>query len=88
MELMEEQKEIKLENNDLKQQVQEMKLKLIDVNDYENWDTQQMVFWIVSLDDARFKKYEDISEDRTLLAELTTLFFSVTFYLKNCPLFH
>ena len=57
---MEEQKEFQLENNDLKKQLQEMTLKVTDVNNYQSWDSQQIVFWIISLDDGRFMKYEQL----------------------------
>ena len=37
-----------------------MKLKSIDVNNWRDWNHQQIVIWIMALDNGRFKKYEKI----------------------------
>ena len=56
---MEEQKELQLRNNNLEQELKEMKLKSIDINNWKNWNYQQIIIWIMSLDKGRFKKYEN-----------------------------
>ena len=59
-ELMDEQKELQLRNNDLEQQLKELKLKSIDINNWRDWNYQQIIIWIMSLENGRFKKYEKI----------------------------
>ena len=57
---MDERKEMQLENNNLKKELQEVKLKSIDISNWRDWNYQQIVIWIMSLENARFKKYENI----------------------------
>lgn len=64
-ELLHEQKELQSEVADLRQQLQEFKLQSIDINDYLNWNAEEIVIWIMSVENGRFKKYE-----QTLLSSL------------------
>ena len=60
-----EKKEMEIENNGLKQelsalkqQLSELKAQSIDPSKYKSWDHENILFWIMSLDDGKFKSYE------------------------------
>ena len=57
---MDDQKEIQMENQRLKEENQALKLAAIDVNKFEEWEWDQILAWIMSCDDGRFKRYEII----------------------------
>ena len=57
---MDEQKELRMDNHELKQKLETLQIRLIDVNDYERWNHQDIVCWIMSLENGRFKKYEQM----------------------------
>ena len=57
---MDEQKELQIRNNNLEQELKEIKLKSIDINNWKDWNYKQIIIWIMSLDKGRFKKYEKI----------------------------
>ena len=58
--LMEDNKEMEIENNSLKIQNKELKLKVINNGNYNEWNIDDIISWILSLDDGRFIKYENI----------------------------
>ena len=57
---MEEQKEYQTQIKVLTQENQQLKLQLIDITQFESWKHEQIIAWIMSLEDGRFKKYNDI----------------------------
>eukprot|EP01083_Nonionella_stella_P174272 603653_1 len=56
--LMEEQKEKELEINQLKEENKSLKLKCIDVSAYASWQWEEILQWIMMIEDGRFRKYE------------------------------
>ena len=57
---MDEQKEYKLENQSLKQEIEQLKLSNINIEDYESWNHEHILTWIMSIDNGIFKRYKDI----------------------------
>ena len=57
---MEEQKENGLEIEALKQEIEQLKLLNINVMQYESWNNQQIITWMMSLEHGRFRKYENV----------------------------
>ena len=47
-----------MENNKLKLEIKQLQKQNIDPSKYKSWDHEQILFWILSLDDGRFTKYE------------------------------
>ena len=66
--LIDEEKESQQLIKSLKEQVQSLKSKLIDPSDYEQWDTQDIIAWILNLENGRFNKYKAKLE-KTLIEE-------------------
>ena len=48
-----------IENKELKNEIKELKLKNIDESKYLEWDYEEIVSWIISLDNGRYCKYEE-----------------------------
>eukprot|EP01083_Nonionella_stella_P047683 127631_1 len=56
--LMEERKEMEMEMNALKEENHALKLKCIDVSAYETWQWEEMLQWILMIEEGIFRKYE------------------------------
>ena len=56
--LLDEQKEYELKINELKDENKELKIKSINTANYKNWDTNDILIWIMSLENGRLSKYE------------------------------
>ena len=56
--LMEEQKEAEIKIERLTAEVEELRLKTMDTKQYKSWDYLQILSWIMSIEEGRFKKYE------------------------------
>ena len=54
----EEQKEAQRRISELEQQVKELTVKALDPSRFAEWDWEQILFWIMSLEGGPFKKYE------------------------------
>ena len=54
-----EQKENRLKIAELEKKVKELELKTLDVSQFMTWNWEQIVFWIISIGDGKFKKYEE-----------------------------
>ena len=56
-----EQKELLMENKQLKSEIKRLKLKNsnIDTTNWRKWDHQQILCWILSLENGRYFKYEN-----------------------------
>ena len=59
-ELLEEQKAIAIENNELKEEIRNLKLANLNVLEFSKWNSEQIVIWCCSLENQRFVKYKDI----------------------------
>ena len=57
--LQDDAKELILENKDLKEQITNLKIKSIDPTKYKTWDTNDVLSWILSLDNKLFLQYQD-----------------------------
>ena len=55
---MEEQKESQIRIKQLENEIKIWDLKNLDVDKFEQCQWQEILQWIVSLDDGKFKKYE------------------------------
>eukprot|EP01084_Bolivina_argentea_P195152 334861_1 len=56
--LMEEHKDFELKINELSAENKRLRLKCIDTTNYEQWNHDEILMWIMSLDNGRFTKYE------------------------------
>ena len=56
--LMEEQKESRLRIEELENEVEILKSQNLDVNNYETWKWQEILQWIMTLENHKFKEYE------------------------------
>ena len=56
--LMEEQKETEIENQTLRAQIKDLELKTMDIKQFKSWNFEQILSWIISIEEGRFKKYE------------------------------
>ena len=67
-ELQEEKKENELKIKEMEREIEELKIKPINVTDYKNWKYTEIIMWIVSLTDHDgnkvFTKYKDILSDK------------------------
>eukprot|EP01084_Bolivina_argentea_P268764 456597_1 len=59
-ELQNEKKDMEMEIIELKKENSRLKLKNLDPNEYQNWSTEQVVYWIISLDNGSYKQYGNI----------------------------
>ena len=57
--LLDDEKEYKLTIKQLEDENTELKLKCIDESKYETWNAQEVVLWIVSLDNNRMSRYKE-----------------------------
>ena len=51
---------MKKEIENLKQENLSLKMNNIDTTKYKSWSTDEVLFWILSLEKDRFKRYENI----------------------------
>eukprot|EP01084_Bolivina_argentea_P059117 107901_1 len=58
-------------NKNLKNENKELKLKCIDETKYETWSSDEIVSWIISLENNRYSKYEQILRISIAEEELT-----------------
>lgn len=58
--LVEEQKESQIKIQQLEEQVAKLKLKAIDPSSYMKWDWEDVLMWILSLENGRYAKYEKV----------------------------
>merc|ERR1712154_139600 len=56
--LQDEQKEAQLIIAELTEKVKELELSNLDVTQYADWNWEQCLFWMMSLENGRFKQYE------------------------------
>jgi len=56
--LEDEQKQLVLQNETLRVEIQTLRVSSIDMNDYQHWEAKQIISWIMSLENGRFKQYE------------------------------
>ena len=57
-EMIEEQKEKELENMELKSEIYALQKRLINPDEYLEWNHEQILQWIMLLDNGRYKKYK------------------------------
>ena len=57
-ELMEEQKQLQLKNQQLEEKVKRLEMRIFDTGMYESWGWEEILQWIMCIDDGRFSKYE------------------------------
>ena len=65
---MDDEKAWKLEKMELQKEIKRLKLQFINIEDYESWNNEHIMTWIMSLENGRFKKYKDILS-KTLFEE-------------------
>ena len=53
---------MELSMKEMKIQIKELKRKAIDVSKWETWNENDILMWIMSLDDGRYKRYESALE--------------------------
>jgi len=58
--LVEEQKENQIKIQQLEKEVAELKMNNIDTSKYMEWDWEEVLIWILSLENGRYKKYEAV----------------------------
>ena len=58
-----EQKEAQIRYSELEQEVKMLRLKTLDVSEFMQWEWETVLFWIVSLENGRFKPYENALRD-------------------------
>ena len=57
---MDEQKENQMKIGELQQEIKHLKLSNINAVEYESWNNEQILIWIMNLENGRFRKYKDI----------------------------
>eukprot|EP01084_Bolivina_argentea_P292851 503564_1 len=57
--LMEEQKQCQLRIIKLKEENKQLKLKNLNINDYKDWNWEEILIWILSLNDGQYSKYKN-----------------------------
>jgi len=68
--LEEERKETEMEMEALKEQVAALKLKAIDPSLFMEWEWEDIVHWILSLEEGRYKMYEGVLRKSLSEAEM------------------
>ena len=56
---MDDEKEYQYTIKKLNDEIANLKLKHLDIANYEQWNSEQIVAWIINLDENRFTKYKD-----------------------------
>ena len=51
--------ELEDEHKEMKILIKELKMKTIDETQYQSWDHEQILMWIMSLENGRYKQYHD-----------------------------
>ncbi len=59
-ELMDDEKGLKFENEELKKEIKRLRMQSINVKDYKSWSNEQILMWIMSIENGRFSKYKDV----------------------------
>ena len=59
-ELQDERKEMEVRIKELEEEIKRLKLKSIDTNEYEKWTRDELLFWILSLENGLFYQYESV----------------------------
>eukprot|EP01084_Bolivina_argentea_P234248 394355_1 len=57
---VEEEKEYKMKIEDLMQENKQLKIKSLDKCKYKEWNSDQILFWILSLENGKYLKYESV----------------------------
>eukprot|EP01084_Bolivina_argentea_P016958 31661_1 len=57
--LEDERKEYEMQINDLKNEIRTLKVKSIDINEFKEWNEDDVLNWIFSIDNGLFIKYEN-----------------------------
>merc|ERR1719233_1376406 len=65
-----EHEEAQMKIAELEAKIKEMELRELDESQYEQWDWNQIHFWMMTLDGGRFKKYEVTLKEKLSAAEL------------------
>ena len=55
-----QQKEDKMKIAELEKKVKKLEFETLDLSNYMEWNGNQILFWMMSLDDGRFEKYEEM----------------------------
>ena len=58
--LEEEEKEKEMRIQQLQSENKQLKLQTLDESKYSQWNWEQISMWIINLDIARMKKYEEV----------------------------
>eukprot|EP01084_Bolivina_argentea_P133257 235149_1 len=58
--LTEEQKEMELKINDVIVENRNLKMKSLDLSKYREWNVNEIACWILTIDNGRYRKYEQI----------------------------
>ena len=66
----EEHKEDQRTISELRDKVKELELKSLDVSQFMKWNWEQIHFWITTVENKRFKKYEAVLKDELSEAEM------------------
>ena len=65
-----EQKEYEMTINELKEQVKKLKVNALDINEFREWDSNDVINWILSIDDGVLAKYEEKVKQEILDGEI------------------
>eukprot|EP01084_Bolivina_argentea_P275594 470044_1 len=57
--LLDDQKGMEIEINKLKKENKELRRNNINTKNYKQWNWEQIIFWILSLDDGKYNQYEN-----------------------------
>merc|ERR1712154_271552 len=57
--------------NDLKNQIQKLKVKALDINLFTEWDSNDVLNWILSIENGVFGKYEKKLKQEIMEGEVT-----------------
>ena len=68
--LQDEKKEYEMTINELKGRIQELKKKVLDINKFMEWDSNDVINWVLSIDNGVLIKYEEQIKQKILLREV------------------
>ena len=68
--LEDEKKEYEMTINELKDEIKELKKKTLDINNYKDWDSDDVINWILSIEDGAFIKYEEKIKQEVIEGEI------------------
>eukprot|EP01083_Nonionella_stella_P076162 207403_1 len=68
--LQDEKKENEMMISDLKNEIQSLKAKAIDVSRFMQWESEEVLNWILSIEDGLYKKYEQKLREEIINSEV------------------